>query len=145
MAYKIFADTNVYLDHLLQRIAGWQYARDIFALAEQREIIVFTSASSLINVLYALRQQKNLAQADIIMLIKYILSYTKLLQTGEAVFMSALSSGFTDLEDGIQYYTALGAKDVDYFITSNIKDYKKAVPQLTVLSPRQFIALYHKK
>ncbi len=145
MVYSIFCDTNVYLDHLLQRTREWDYAKGIFVLAEQKEITVFTSSSSLINVLYALKQQKKLTQLDIISLMQYMLSYTQLLQTDDKVFMAALASGFNDLEDAIQYHTALVAKNIDYFITSNTKDYKKASPSLTVLTPKQFIALYRSK
>jgi hypothetical protein len=54
-------------------------------------------------------------------------------------------AGFTDLEDAIQYHTALAVKEIDYFITSNTRDYKKALPQLPVISPKQFHSLYNKK
>ncbi len=51
----------------------------------------------------------------------------------------ALHAGFLDLEDAVQYHTALQIKGIDYFITSNIKDYKKASAQLPVITPKQFI------
>jgi len=139
MGYKIFADTNVFLDYLLKRTAEWEYAREIFAMAELKQILVVTSSSSLVNVLYGLKQQKKLTQQDIISIITYLLGYTRLLQTGESTFIEALSAGFTDLEDAIQYHTALAVKDVDYFVTSNTKDYKKALPQLPVITPKQFL------
>lgn len=145
MDYKIFADTNVFLDHLLERTSDWHYARDTFAMAERREILIVTSSSSLVNVLYGLKQQKKLTQQDIITIINYVLGYVRLLQTKEATFISALSSWFSDLEDAIQYYTALDAMDIDYFITSNTKDYKKALPQLPVITPKQFITLHNKQ
>jgi predicted nucleic acid-binding protein len=144
MDYKIFADTNVFLDYLLKRTNDWEYARNIFKLAERKEIKVATSSSSLVNVLYGLKQQKKLTQQNIIQIITYLLDYTRLLHSDEVVFITALSSGFTDLEDAIQYYTALSVKDMDYFITSNIKDYKKSLPQLTVITPKQFLALQSK-
>lgn len=139
MDYKIFADTNVFLDYLLKRTTEWEYAREIFEMGEQRQILIVTSSSSLVNVLYGLKQQKKLTQDDIISIITYLLSYTRLLQTGESIFIEALSAGFSDLEDAIQYHTALAIKDMDYFITSNIKDYKKALPQLPVITPKQFL------
>ena len=139
MNYKIFADTNVFLDYLLKRTSEWEYAREIFAMAERKQILVVTSSSSLVNVLYGLKQQKKLTQDDIISIITYLLSYVRLLQTSESTFIEALSSGFTDLEDAIQYHTALTVKDIDYFITSNIRDYKKALFQLPVVTPKQFL------
>jgi predicted nucleic-acid-binding protein len=145
MAYKTFADTNVFLDHLLERTADWEFARDVFVLAEQKEITVLTSSSSLVNVIYGLKQQKKLTKENIVTLITYLLSYTYLAHTNETIFISALASGFTDLEDAIQYHTALQVKGIDYFITSNTKDYKKALPQLPVMTPKQFMMLYKKK
>jgi predicted nucleic acid-binding protein len=139
MAYKIFADTNVFLDHLLERTADWESARDIFVLAEQKEITVLTSSLSLINVIYGLKQQKKLTKENIIILITYLLSYTSLSPTNETTFISAIASGFADLEDAIQYHTALSVKNIDYFITANTKGYKKALPQLPVITPKQFI------
>lgn len=144
MTYKIFTDTNVFLDHLLQRTPDWEFAKGLFVLAEQNEIVVFTSSSSLVNILYALKQQKKLTYNDIVTLMGYLLSYTKLAHTDEQAFKLALISGFADLEDAIQYYTALADKDITYFVTSNIKDYKKALPQLRVITPKQFMTLYRK-
>ncbi len=138
MVYKIFADTNVFLDHLLQGTAEWKFAEDIFRLADEKKIIVFTSSSSMVNVMYALNQQK-LSKADIIQICTYILSYTRLADITEQTFTDAINSGFNGLEDDIQYYTALQIKGIDYFVTSNLKDYKKASLQLPVLSPKQFL------
>ena len=138
MVYKIFADTNVILDHLLQRTADWKFAEDIFRLADEKKISVFTSSSSMVNVMYALNQQK-LSKNDIIQICTYILSYTRLADITEKIFIDAINSGFSDLEDSIQYYTALQIKGIEYFVTSNLKDYKKVSPQLPVLSPKQFL------
>jgi predicted nucleic acid-binding protein len=138
MVYKIFADTNVFLDHLLQRTSDWKFAENLFRLADEKKISVFTSSSSIVNVIYALNQQK-LSKADIIKICTYILSYIRLADITEKIFLEAINSGFSDLEDAIQYYSALQIKSIDYFVTSNLKDYKKALPQLPVLSPKQFL------
>ena len=144
MDYKVFANTNVFLDYLLKRTPEWEFAKEIFALAERKQILVVTSSSSLVNVLYGLKQQKRLTQKDIISIITYLLDYIRLLQTGESTFIEALAAGFTDLEDAIQYYTALVVKDIDFFITSNLREYKKAISQMPVVTPKQFLALYNK-
>lgn len=36
MACKVFADTNVYLDFLMQRGSEWQEAENIFDLGEKK-------------------------------------------------------------------------------------------------------------
>lgn len=144
MAYKLFLDTNVFLDAFLERTQDWKEAETVLQLAAQNKIDVFTSANNLINVIYSLQKQK-LTQEQIIQLMELTISYTQLADINTSDFALALRAGFPDLEDAVQYYTALHIKGIDYFITSNTKDYKKASPQLPVITPKQFIALYYKK
>lgn len=143
MAYKLFLDTNVFLDVFLERTVDWKEAETILQLAAQNKIDVFTSVNNLVNVIYSLKKQR-LTQEEIIQLVKLTLTYTQLSDIDNAAFAHALRAGFTDLEDAVQYYTAMHIKGIDYFITSNTKDYKKATPQLPVITPRQFITLYNK-
>jgi predicted nucleic acid-binding protein len=138
MAYKVFADTNVYLDCLLQRGKEWQSAEALFELAEKNEIEVYTSASSVINIIYVMSSCK-VPKQEIIAASHVILSYSKLINPGNQVFQTALLSGFDGLEDAVQYHTALQEKGMDHFITANTKDFKKALAQLPVLTAHQFI------
>ncbi|HXL55753.1 MAG TPA: PIN domain-containing protein [Chitinophagaceae bacterium] len=144
MAYKIFLDTNIFLDVFLERTSDWQDAETVLQLAAQNRIDVFTSANNLINVTYALRKQK-LTQAEVITLMELTLTYVEFADTSKSAFGQALKAGFTDLEDAVQYYTALQIKGVDYFLTSNTKDYKKASVQLPVITATQFIRMYNRK
>jgi predicted nucleic acid-binding protein len=143
MAYRLFVDTNVYLDYLMHRGTEWQQAENILELAEKDNIELFTSASCLLNLMYIMRSNK-LPNKEIIIHVTNILTYSKLVNPDNTVFQTALSTGFTDPEDAVQYHTALQIRAIDYFITSNTKDYKKASRQLTVITPRQFMALYNK-
>lgn len=143
MAYNLFIDTNVYLDYLMNRGKEWQHAENILELAENNRIEIFTSASSLLNLIYVMRSYK-LTNNEIVVHVNNILRYSKLANPDNTVFQTALSVGFPDLEDAVQYYTALHIKGIDYFITSNTKDYKKASSQLPVITPRQFMTLYNK-
>ena len=143
MAYKLFIGTNVYLDFLMHRGTEWKEAEDILELAEKNIIEIFTSASCVLNLMYIMASSK-LSNNEIISHANNILSYSKLVNPDNTVFQTALSIGFKDPEDSVQYYTALQIKNVDYFITSNIKDFTKTTAQLPVLTPKKFIALYNK-
>ncbi len=135
MAYKIFIDTNVFLDAFLEHTEEWKEAETLLQYAALEQITVFTSANNLINTIYSLRKQK-LTADEIIDLIELILTYTQLANTSNASFRQALRAGFDDLEDAVQYYTAIDIKSIDYFITSNTKDYKRATTQLPVVTPK---------
>ncbi len=144
MEYKIFIDTNVYLDYLIHRGNDWTEAEAVLLLAEENALDVFTSSSCILNLMYIMGTYK-IEKANILSYTQTILSYSKLISPDNEKFSMALNAGFTDPEDAVQYYTALGIKGIDYFITSNIKDYKKAMPQLPVVTPKQFMTLYKKK
>ena len=143
MAYKLFVDTNVYLDFLMHRGTEWQHAEHVLELAEKNNIEIFTSASCLLNLMYIMRSHK-VSNNEIAIHVSNILTYSKLANPDNIVFKTALSVGFSDPEDAVQYYTALQIKGIDYFISSNTKDFKKAPPQLPVITPRQFMTLYNK-
>lgn len=142
MAYKVFVDANVYLDFLLQRGNEWKEAEAIFELAENNSIDVITSSSILLNLIYIIGTKK-VSPANIIDYCSAILRYSKLADPDNSTFSRALFSGFADLEDAVQYHTALHVKGMDYFITSNTKDFKKATSQLPVLTPKQFMKKYN--
>lgn len=142
MVFKLFIDTNVYLDFLLERGTEWHNAKTIFELAEKCKIEVFTSSSSLINIMYIMDTYK-LERHEIITNTSAILSYTKLINPDNITFEIALSSGFKDLEDAVQYYTALEVDGINYFITANIKDYKNATSLLPVITPSKFMKIYN--
>ena len=143
MAYKLFLDTNVFLDVFLERTDDWNEAEKILQLASRNKIDVFTSANNLVNVIYSLKKQK-LTQDEIIRMMELTLTYTQLADITRPAFAFALRAGFPDLEDAVQFYTALQIKGIDYFITSNTKDYKKTSMQLPVITPKQFMGLYNK-
>ena len=144
MVYKIFADTNVFLDHLLQRGENNASAEELFLLAEQQEIVVYTSTSSFINIIYVLKSQK-MDFERIKETTQLLLSYIEIIDADKKTILQATHSGFKDQEDAIQYHTALFMKGINYFITSNIKDYRNAVKQLPVFTPLQFLQVLKKK
>jgi len=142
MAYKIFVDTNVFLDAYLGRTENWKDSETILRWAAMEQITLFTSAINIVNIIYVLGKQK-LNNTEIIDTIDLTLTYSQLVNTSNAAFRQALRAGFTDLEDAVQYYTALEIKGIDYFITSNIKDHKKATIQLPVVTPKEFLSKYN--
>ncbi|MCW3115458.1 MAG: hypothetical protein JWR18_3854 [Segetibacter sp.] len=144
MKYTVSADANVFLDGLLQRGDTGAEALEIIELAESNQLILYISSSNLMNVVYFL-EKAGKTNNEIIPAVKNLLSFTTIISPNNSTVINALEANFNDIEDAIQYYTALQIKDKDYFITSNIKDFKKATVQLPVITPRQFLKLYKPK
>ena len=134
---QVFLDTNVFLDAILQRNDAAR-CDEILSLGQRREISIKTSSSILVTVIYFL-QKAQLDAATIIAVIDKLLKVVSLQSPSEKTFSNALHAGFPDLEDAVQYFTASQVDDMDYFITSNTKDFKKATAQLPVLTPAAFI------
>jgi predicted nucleic acid-binding protein len=140
--YILFADTNVLLDALLQRNAA-EACKKILLLAEKTHVKLYTSSSSLLTTIYFLKKS-GMPAKDLRESIADLLKLFSICTSNEQDFLAALDSGFSDLEDAVMYQTALQIKGVDYFITSNIKDFKKA-KRLSVISPMDFVKVVEKQ
>ena len=140
----VFLDANVFLDAILKRTDNYEACQ--FLLTESRNSLLRlkTSPSCLLHVIYFLKKA-GIDNSAVIPIMENLLRVVSLASADEKIFQTALQAGFSDLEDAIQYHTALQVNDIDYFITSNIKDYKKTSSGLPAVTPAQFITLYKKK
>jgi predicted nucleic acid-binding protein len=132
MDFKVFLDTNIFLDHLLNRS---EHSKNIIRICEQREVTGFASSASFFTLAYYVKKA-NLDPKGILM--NYA-GFIEIIPTEKITLYSAFSSDFMDLEDAFQYYTALAEKGMDYFITQNIKDFRHALDNLPVLNPERFL------
>jgi len=138
MKHSVFIDANVFLDYLLQRPANAEYAKQLLYLAAQKLIHAYTSSSNLINIIYFLEKAK-VPKADIVATLADLVSIVSVISPGNETFLSAIELDFSDLEDAIQYATALEEESVAYFITENVADFANSLPALRVLNSRRFL------
>jgi len=139
MLNKLFIDTDIILDIVLNRNEFFDESSAIFKLFENGEVILYTSSAIIINAQYV--GQRLIPQQKCKAAIYYLLDYFILLETNINIIKKAYQSGFADIEDAVQYYTATQNNTIDFFITRNIKDFKAGKDDIRVLSPRQFINL----
>jgi len=137
MASKIFLDANLLLDFTLRR-DSYDAVKRIFKLVLTGHVLAFTSSSVLhitghyLTKVYGSEQTKVLLQA--------ILMEVSIIDIPHEIAVVALSSRFKDIEDSLQYYTAIHHK-LNYFI-SNDKDLKKeGIPLLPVCTPQQYLEI----
>ncbi len=134
MIETLFLDADIILDLLAQRQPWFKDSATVFQKIQAGDFQGFTSLTIFANVFYILRKQlghKEARQA----LVK-LKSLLKIMVTSEASLEQALTSGFKDLEDAIQYYTAQNG-GASLLLTRNIKDYK--AEKLPVMTPAQFL------
>lgn len=138
---KVFIDTNVLVDFLVNREPWAADAIEIFKLALESVIVLHTSSVSVVNCAFILRSRYNFGDSSEVII--KTLKYLEVLPTTKANLLNALSSTWSDKEDAIQYFTASAAVGMDYIITRDKKGFAQS--DIPVLTPYQFIQKHLKK
>jgi predicted nucleic acid-binding protein len=133
---KIFVDSDIILDLLAKRRPFYQYAAEFFSLVEKKSIKAYVSPIIFTNLHYILRKLTDKNQA--IKSLQKLKLLVKILPVDEKIVELALTSDFKDFEDAIQYYTARES-GIDYLLTRNKKDYKRA--DLAVMTSEEYLKI----
>jgi predicted nucleic acid-binding protein len=140
MLNNLFIDTDIILDILLDRKEFFNDSSAIFQKFENRKVLLFTSASIIINAQYV--GQKQIGKNQCKFAINYLLDYFLIIEANIALLKKAYNSKFSDMEDAIQYYTAAQNGNIDYFITRNTKDFRAGDSGIPVITPTQFLKIF---
>lgn len=132
---KIFIDSDVILDFLLDRKPFSEYITEIFQLSIDGNFKISVSPITITNIHYIIGKLENIKSAN--SKIKKIVKLVKIENVGESAIHQSINSKFCDFEDGVQYFCALEANH-HTIVTRNIKDYKEST--LGVLSPKEFLS-----
>jgi len=135
---RVFLDTDVLIDFLSDRQPCSQDAAALLSWVIQHKWEILVSAISFDNIYYVMRRN-GVGQASAIKALKKIHDITTCVAVDAVIISAVLESDFKDFEDGIQYFAAMQAGGVNFFITRNLKDYKKAA--VHVATPQQFMTL----
>ena len=132
---RVFLDSDVILDLLLDRQEFSAHAAVIFALAETARAELCTSTVSFLNVYYVAGARRDRATAD--RLIRKLRSLLTLLPVTPRDIDAALDAKPPDLEDQVQYECAQD-NSMSFLVTRNVKHYPSK--GLSVMSPEVFLA-----
>ncbi len=134
---KLFLDANVVVDFLCERSDFYLPAARLMVKSYNKEIELCCSTLTLATASYFMERSK-VSQTDIFHKISDMISICELADVDRDVVVQALSSGFTDFEDAMQYFSAKkwGA---DIIITRNKKDFANS--QLPVYEPLEYLEL----
>jgi putative PIN family toxin of toxin-antitoxin system len=135
MASKVFLDANILLDFTLKR-DGYDAAKKIIELVVSGQIQAFITPSIVHIVGYWLTKAYGNAKAKELLLT--LLADVYVIDINHEITLNALHSKIKDIEDALQYYTALHHK-VDYFITQDKDLQKESIPVLPVYTPGEFL------
>ena len=133
-AYKVFLDTNIIIDLLMERNFELDSINEIIKISEKGTIDIFISESVLTTTLYILRKEKKI---DTLSALREICKTITVIPFSKDILYFPIEK-YNDKEDGILYFLALSAK-MNYFITRNVKDFTFLFPSLRVMNPTNFI------
>ena len=133
---KVFIDTNVLVDLLLERDPWADDAAIIFSMADRKEIELLCCSLSFSTAVYLMQRMKY-SRKEIVTKLAIVKSLCTVTTVDGFVLDRVLQSDFPDLEDAMQHYSALAA-GAEVIVTRNVKDYAAAA--LPVMTPGEFLA-----
>ena len=133
---KIFLDTNILLDVLLDRKPFCESSSCIWRLAEGGILEAFISAISFNNIFYIARKYagKECAQRCVeVMNVNF-----SVFPLTQDIIGRAIAAKLPDFEDSIQFFSAVACA-ADYILTRNVRVFPQDC--IPVLSPTSFLNL----
>jgi len=129
MTKRIFLDTNIIIDVLERRAPFYVFAANIMNLGVTGEVELYVSTLTIVNCMYIVR--KKLGKLAVLEKIRMLRRIVRISPMNEIELDNALLSNMVDLEDAVQYNSALAA-GCDMIITRNVKHFPKyGIPIIT--------------
>jgi len=134
MDYKIFLDTKIIVDLLMERHYELDAINEMFILAGKEKVSLYISESIIATTFYILRKEKRI---DPLAAFREMCKTMNVIPFSKDILYYSLEK-YEDKEDGLLYMLAHKAK-MNYFITRNVKDFSFQFPSLPVISPTNFV------
>ena len=135
MSDRLFFDTHVLLDHLLDREPFADDATELWSMAERREIVGYISALSFNFVYYIVRHYAHERAAR--RAIKGLRDVFEIAEVDAQIIHQAIDSPFPDFEDAIQHACAVRT-GATHLVTRDLAGFRKS--EVPVISPDAYLA-----
>lgn len=127
---RLFLDTNIVLDYLLQRELFTALAQQLFAAGQMGRVSLQVSALTMATTHYLGR--KPLGNEGILLALRALARQVNVVDTGAITIMSALADNAPYFEDAVQLYAALAA-GADAIVTRDPRGFRDS--PVLVLDP----------
>ncbi len=135
MASKILLDANVLIDFLLER-EGFEVSKRLLNVILYHPYKVFVTPAIIHITSYWVKRSLGTATTKVLLL--ELLKDIRTIDCDHKTAVLAISSSMNDIEDALQYYTAL-QHNLDFVITQDQQFQKQAIPSLPIYSPSEFL------
>ena len=137
---NVFLDTNILIDILERREPFFLQSANILELGFRKRLNLYATSLSFINSVYVSR--KSIGKETAIEKIKVLRKAIEVSPISSNEFDMALALNINDVEDALQYCSALSAR-CDVIVTRNKKDFPTD-EKLPILTPQEFFDTYSK-
>ncbi|GLU51015.1 type II toxin-antitoxin system VapC family toxin [Dyadobacter frigoris] len=137
MASKIFLDANILLDLLLKR-DDYNDAKKLIQLIIDKKIRAFVTPAIIHIVAYWVTKAYGITKTKELLLT--LLADITVIDCTHEITLTALHSKIENIEDALQYYTAIHHK-IDFFISRDKILQKSAIASLPVYNLKEFLTL----
>jgi predicted nucleic acid-binding protein len=131
---RVLLDTNVALDHLMNRMPWANDATALWQAAAAGDFQPFISAMTPVNVFYIVRKSGGSVLAR--QIVASLLGATGVCAIDQTVLQAAFTSPLTDYEDAVHYASAI-ANGMDAVVTRDPAGFTNVI--LPILSPSDFL------
>lgn len=138
MGFKVFLDANILLDFFFKRKEHYALSRELMIIIAGGRLKGYATPSILHITGYWLNKDYGNAKAK--QLLQTLLEDITVIDCSHAVAKQALHAKINDIEDALQYYTAL-EHQLDYFISRDKQLKKLALEELPVYAIQDFLKL----
>ncbi|HEX2616408.1 MAG TPA: PIN domain-containing protein [Flavobacteriales bacterium] len=128
---RFFLDTNVLFDLFQKERTNHVSSRELIKASVRGQVELVVSANSVMTMLYALRTYGS-HMPEAIARLNLLLPHLHVVRIGGPELLAGINSGWSDLEDAIQFHGALAAGHIDAIVSNdNDFDQQKLVPVIT--------------
>ena len=121
---KLFLDTNVLIDFILERPKFYPAAATIISFAAEGKVKVCVSSMSIVTTSFICVERCNMPLADFCKKMDFLRDFLEIGSVDDSDIYYSYDNGWKDFEDGVQYHSAQ-RNEADYLVTRNTKDFEE--------------------
>lgn len=129
---RLFLDTNVVIDFILERQPFYPAAAMIVSCAVDGKVDVCVSSMSVVTAKFICVDRCKMPLDMFRMKIDFLRDFMGICSVDSTDIYNSYDAGWKDFEDGVQYYAAM-RHGADYVVTRNVVDFEgQDIPVLSV-------------
>ena len=122
---KLFLDTNVLIDFIMERPLFYDPAAMIVSYAFEKKVSICVSTLSIVTANFICVERCKMPIDIFRRKIDFLRAFIEVCSVDSSDIYHSYDAGWKDFEDGVQYYSALRSGS-DYLVTRNSKDFEES-------------------